>query len=69
MARSNRTEHFGELAANAAVNYYCKHAGNSRMQQSPFTWPFGMELMGPFSLLQDRVISLSLAFLAVLQDW
>ena len=66
MARSNRTEHSGELAANAAVNYYSKHAC---MQQSPFTWLFGMELMGPFSLLQDHMISLSLAFLVVLQDW
>ena len=69
MVYSNRTEHSGKLAANAAVNYYSKHAGNSCMQQSPFTWPFGMELMGPFSLLQDRVISPPLAFLSVLQDW
>ena len=34
---------YGESAANAAVNYYSKHAGNLCMQQSPFTWPFGKQ--------------------------
>ena len=56
----------GELA-------FSKHAGNSCTYAAVTLylaiWQTNMELMGPFSLLQDRAISLSLAFLVVLQDW